>query len=72
MQNENTIIPFGYGDKLVRVVKDEETGEPLWVAKDICDVLEYSKDLNSVVSKLDEDEKLIRKISVSGQDIEGL
>lgn len=67
MKNENQIIPFGYGDKLVRVIKDEN-GEPLWVAKDVCDILGYSKDLNSVVSKLDEDEKLIRKISVSGQN----
>jgi prophage antirepressor-like protein len=55
MKNENTIIPFGYGDKLVRVVKDEN-GEPLWVAKDVCDVLGY-QNVSKTLDKLDEDEK---------------
>lgn len=66
---ENIIIPFNYGDSLIRVVNDEKTGEPLWVAKDVCAVLDL-KDVNRSCSKLDEDEKLILKLCVSGQNRE--
>lgn len=64
---ENKIIPFNYGDSLIRVVDNEETGEQLWVAKDVCKVLEY-KDVSMTLSKLDNDEKLIQKFFVSGQN----
>jgi prophage antirepressor-like protein len=64
----NEIIPFGYGDSLVRVVQSEN-GEPLWVAKDVCEVLGLA-DTNKAVVKLDEDEKLMRKLFVAGQDRE--
>lgn len=60
------IIPFDYDDKQIRVLTDEVSGEPLWVAKDVCDVLDL-KDVNRSVSKLDDDEKLILKILASGQ-----
>jgi|GEM_PF-910987 len=63
----NQIIPFNYGDNLIRVVNDEESGEPLWVAQDVCAVLEY-KEVSKTVAKLDEDEKLTRKFFVSGQN----
>lgn len=62
----NEIIPFGYGDSLVRVVQSEN-GEPMWVAKDVCDILDL-KDVNRSLSKLDDDEKLMLKIFVSGQN----
>lgn len=61
MQKENKIIPFGYGDSLVRVVENEKTGESLWVAKDICDVLEY-KNPRDAISKLDDDERGMSEI----------
>jgi len=64
---KNKIIPFDYGDNLIRVVEDETTGEPLWVAKDICSVLDL-KDVNKAIQKLDDDEKLTRKFFVSGQN----
>jgi prophage antirepressor-like protein len=64
---ENKIIPFDYGDNLIRVVKDEETGEPLWIAKDVCTVLGL-ENVNRAVSKLDDDEKLKLKIFTSGQN----
>lgn len=64
---ENKIIPFNYGDNLIRVVNDEETGEQLWVAKDVCKVLEY-KDVSMTLSKLDEDEKGTKKICTLGGD----
>jgi prophage antirepressor-like protein len=39
----------------IRAVKIKN--EPWFVAKDVCDSLGYSKDVSSVLSKLDEDEK---------------
>lgn len=42
-------------------------GEPFFVAKDVCDILQLS-DVCKTVSKLDDDEKLIRKVFVSGQN----
>lgn len=61
------LIPFNFKDKEIRVVIDEITGEPLWVAKDVCDVLQY-KDSEVTLRKLDSDEKLTRKIYGSGQN----
>ena len=43
--------------------------EPFFVAKDICSILELS-DTNKALAKLDVDEKLTRKIFVSGQNRE--
>ena len=60
---------FNNGDNEIRVAMDETTGEPLWVAKDICDVLGY-KDAEVALIKLDEDEKLTRKFYGSGQNRE--
>jgi prophage antirepressor-like protein len=64
-EKQNQIIPFGYGDNLVRVVKDEKNGEPLWVAKDICECLDL-KDVNRSLSKLDDDEKGTQILSTLG------
>lgn len=50
------LIPFSYGDNLIRVVNNEETNEPTWVAKDVCEVLGY-KNTRDAVIKLDDDEK---------------
>jgi prophage antirepressor-like protein len=61
----NKITPFNYGDNLIRVVDDEITGEPLWVAKDVCNVLDL-KDVNRTLSKLDEDEKGTQTLSTLG------
>lgn len=63
------IIPFSYGDNLIRVVNDEETGEPLWVAKDVCAVLEY-KEVSKTVAKLDDEEKGTKKIRTLGGEQE--
>lgn len=42
-------------------------GEPYFVAKDICDILQLT-DVCKSVERLDEDERLIRKVFVSGQN----
>jgi anti-repressor protein len=50
----SNLIPFSYNSKQVRtIIKD---GEPWFVAKDICDILEISNPRDAV-SRLDEDEK---------------
>ena len=67
MSNSTQVTPFNFGANEIRVVVDETTKEPLWVAKDICDVLGY-KEVSKTLSKLDDDEKLIRQIFVSGQN----
>ena len=58
MTDMNQIIPFEYEDKKVRVVKDEK-GEPWFVAKDVCDILEIDTEQ---IRRLDDDEKGLRKI----------
>jgi len=58
---------FNYENKQIQVVI--ENGEPWFVAKDVCDVLEHS-DTSKAVSRLDDDEKLTRTLFVSGQNRE--
>ncbi|WP_152182881.1 BRO-N domain-containing protein [Sulfurimonas indica] len=49
----------------IRVLGD--SGNPLFVVKDICDALGYS-DVSMTLSKLDDDEKLTQRIFSSGQN----
>lgn len=63
------ITPFNYGDNLIRVVNDETSNEPLWVAKDVCAVLEY-KEVSKTLSKLDDDEKGTKRIRTLGGEQE--
>ena len=37
----SAIIPFSYESKEIRIIKDE-FGNPWWVAKDVCDILDIS------------------------------
>lgn len=50
----NAIIPFGFEDHLIRVYKPN--GEPWFVGKDVCAVLEI-KDHHQALERLDEDER---------------
>lgn len=59
------IIPFDYEGSQMRVVKQD--GEAWWIATDVCAILEHS-DVSKAVSRLDEDEKLMRTLFVSGQN----
>jgi|GEM_PF-704769 len=63
---ETKVIPFEYKEHEVRVIQDED-GEFWFVAKDVCDIVGI-EDVSQAVEKVDDDEKLIRKIYVSGQD----
>ncbi len=49
------IIPFDFGSNIVRVHQDDD-GNPWFIAKDVCDVLEISNSRDAL-STLDEDEK---------------
>ncbi|MDL2226560.1 hypothetical protein LJB86_02755 [Deltaproteobacteria bacterium OttesenSCG-928-M10] len=55
MPNTNEIIPFAFGDNLVRIIRDEN-GDPWWVAKDVCAILELS-DVSMSLRNLEDDEK---------------
>ena len=61
----NQLQVFNFKNREVRMVIINN--EPWFVAKDVCDVLELT-DASKTVSRLDEDEKLIRKLFVSGQN----
>ena len=56
MSNSNEIIPFAFGDNLVRTMLDEG-GSPWWAAKDVCSVLGLENNRDAV-STLDDDEKI--------------
>ncbi|MFA6012770.1 MAG: BRO family protein [Desulfobacteraceae bacterium] len=60
------ITIFSYQEKEVRTITDEN-GDPWWVAKDACDVLELS-DVSMSLNGLEDDEKLIQTLLVSGQN----
>lgn len=62
------LIPFKYDSKDVRVIKDDK-GEPWWVAKDVCDVLELTNPTEAV-RNLDDDERGTLRIS-EGTSSEG-
>lgn len=55
----NEIQIFNYQDKQVRTV--EKDGEPWWVLKDVCEVLELSTPAK-VAERLDSDEKGVRAV----------
>lgn len=61
----NEIIPFHYDSKEVRVIRDDE-GNPWWVAKDVCEVLEFGNPRQAVATHLDEDEKAVHSMDTPG------
>jgi len=62
------IIPFSYGSKQIRVIKDNE-GKPWWIAKDVCNILELTNVAMSVKG-LDDDEKGVSKVYTLGGEQE--
>ncbi|AXF40057.1 KilAC domain antirepressor [Paenibacillus phage Bloom] len=61
----NQLQVFNFTGKDVRVIMKD--GQPWWLAKDICSVLDHS-DVSMAVKRLDEDEKLTQTLFVSGQN----
>lgn len=62
-----TTQEFSFNKQQLRVVDPQNNNQIWFVAKDVCDILEIV-DTSNAVQKLDDDEKLIRKIYVSGQE----
>ena len=56
---------FNFESRKVRVVLID--GEPWWVAKDVCEILGLDN-VSMALERLEEDEKLISKILMSGQN----
>lgn len=65
--NDLQVFNFANSGENVSVRVQVINNEPWFIAKDVCAVLELS-DVSKAISKLDEDEKLTRKVFVSGQD----
>jgi prophage antirepressor-like protein len=58
------LIPFQFDSHDVRVLV-HDSGEPWWVAKDVCDALGYGNH-NQVIQRLDDDEKGIHSLDTLG------
>lgn len=56
---------YNYADKSITIIMDNN--QPLFLAKDVCEVLEYS-DVSMTLQKLDDDEKMIQRIFVSSKN----
>lgn len=70
MQVANQItktIPFQFGEMNLNVI--QENSNPWFIAKDVSEILGY-KSASDAIRGLDEDEKLLRTICVSGQNRE--
>lgn len=63
----NEIMTFEFSESKFPVRNILIDDEPWFVAKDVCDVLGL-EDTNKALLKLDDDEKLTRKLFVSGQN----
>lgn len=61
----NNLQVFNYKEKEVRTT--EQDNQTWWIAQDVCEVLELS-DVSMSLQRLGEDEKLIQKLFVSGQN----
>jgi prophage antirepressor-like protein len=62
------IIPFEYGTREVQVIQDEHLS-PWWIAGEVCSILDI-RDTSQAIGRLDQDEKLMRTLYVSGQNRE--
>ena len=66
-QTENNLKIFEFAnDKQVRVVINEQEGEPWFVAKDVCEILEFGNYRQALTTHLDEDEKGVQKMDTPG------
>jgi anti-repressor protein len=63
----NELQNFDFAGKVVRVVMID--GEPWWIARDVCIILDISN-VSDAVLKLDIDEKLVSVLPIAGQNRE--
>ena len=62
---KNEITPFCYGEDLVRVIQGED-GEPWWVAKDVCKILDVVWKGSGTLGSLDDDERGVLVVETAG------
>ena len=60
----SNIIPFNYESQQIRLIQDEE-GEPWWVMKDVCAILNISN-YRDALNRLDADERGSVKVDTPG------
>jgi anti-repressor protein len=63
MDTQNALEVFEFDGRQVRIV--EKDGQPWWIAKDVCDVLEHSNS-RKAIELLDDDEKGVSKVYTLG------
>ncbi|MDR0615191.1 MAG: Bro-N domain-containing protein [Synergistaceae bacterium] len=63
MNKDDALQVFSFEEKQIRVVPKD--GQPWWVAKDVCDVLEHSNS-RKAIELLDDDEKGVSKVYTPG------
>ncbi len=68
MKKDNNIVPFQFENHPVRIITDE-TDNPWWVAKDVCDILNLT-DTFKATQNLDDDEKGTKKVRTPGGEQE--
>ena len=64
----NALQVFNFEKRDVRVVMKD--GEPWWVAKDVCEVLELGNPRQALATHIDEDEKGVQKMDTPGGEQE--
>lgn len=62
------IIPFEYQHHQVRIILDEQ-GDPWWVAKDVCQILEHTNHKIAVQSLDDDERKKVPVIGLAGEGV---
>ena len=67
MENNLKIFEFA-SNKQVRVIINETSGEPWFVAKDVCEILGYANSRKALGDHLDEDEKGVASTYTPGGD----
>ena len=60
----SSIIPFNYESQRIRLIQDEQ-GEPWWVMKDVCSILNISN-YRDALNRLDADERGSVKVDTPG------
>lgn len=65
VENTQSIVPFSYESKDVRTIQDEH-GNPWFIAKDVCSVLEIANPTQAV-QQLDDDERAMKNIGRQGE-----
>lgn len=65
---QQALTPFNFNSQAVRTTTDP-SGQVWFIAQDVCTCLDLN-DTSKAVSRLDDDEKLIRTVFVSGQNRE--